>query len=178
MDELRLQVHFNSYKMKYECLPTSWPVPNEHDEFLPTLHANQYDLLQYNQSFPPCRRWATKSIPGPSQETVQAWGFLHGSSSCSVFLCRLLQSWPIRIRETVCFCSSSIVCDFNANLLILCSSCPPVQLLPSPQLLITGKISHQTGMAMTRAETSGSGYFAQGTESLLCKYQRRRKISS
>jgi len=100
---------------------------------------------------------ATKSIPGPSQETVQAWGFLHGSSSCSVFLCRLLQSWPIRIRETVCFCSSSIVCDFNANLLILCSSCPPVQLLPSPQLLITGKISHQTGMAMTRAETSGSG---------------------
>ena len=62
---------------------------------------------------------ATKSIPGPSQETVQAWGFLHGSSSCSVFLCRLLQSWPIRIRETVCFCSSSCVCDFNANLLIL-----------------------------------------------------------
>jgi len=119
-----------------------------------------------------------RAFPGPSQETVQAWGFLHGSSSCSVFLCRLLQSWPIRIRETVCFCSSSIVCDFNANLLILCSSCPPVQLLPSPQLLITGKISHQTGMAMTRAETSGSGYFAQGTESLLCKYQRRRKISS
>ena len=49
------------------------------------------------------------------------------------------------------FVISMLTCSFY------CSSCPPVQLLPSPQLLITGKISHQTGMAMTRAETSGSG---------------------
>lgn len=38
-----------------------------------------------------------------------------------------------------------------------CSCCPSAQLLASLRLLLTGKISHQTGMAMTRAETSGSG---------------------
>jgi hypothetical protein len=107
------------------------------------------------------RRSSAATIP---QETAQAWGSLHGFSSCSVFLRRLLQSWPIRTNETVCLCSSSSirsgtsVWDFNAKFCsFYCFCCPSAQLLPSLRLLIAGKRSHQTGMAMIRAETSGSG---------------------
>ena len=109
-----------------------------------------------------------------SKHGVFSMACLLDQCSCADF-CNLGRYGSARLYVSVLppvFVISMLTCSFY------CSSCPPVQLLPSPQLLITGKISHQTGMAMTRAETSGSGYFAQGTESLLCKYQRRRKISS
>lgn len=67
--------------------------------------------------------WAAKSISVAAQEreereieTAQTWGFLHGlSSSCWLFLCKLLSLRPIRTHRTV-----SIVSVLQKYMLLQC----------------------------------------------------------
>ena len=130
VDELRLQVHFNSQEMKYEYLPTSWPVPNEYVRSY--LHYMPTNMTYCN---------TTRASHLAEDERLRAFqGHLkklskHGFFSMARLLvqCSCADFYNLgrygfaRLYVSVLpplFVISMLICSFYALLVHLCSFCP------------------------------------------------------